>query len=141
MSNKTESQIRMYGTSWCPDCIRAKAVMRRLKVTYIEIDVDKGIRTGITLELLDDGELGFLLAFDLELDERRRTGEFPVSHGEFMRVEGQVMRSGLPVDDGRHDTLLAHVPAGCAAHFGSWFAVERNLFHFLEKVCDRGFLL
>ena len=41
MSDKAESQIRMYSTSWCPDCIRAKAVMRRLKVKYTEIDVDK----------------------------------------------------------------------------------------------------
>lgn len=41
MKDNAGSQIRMYGTSWCPDCIRAKAVMRRLKVAYTEIDVDK----------------------------------------------------------------------------------------------------
>jgi glutaredoxin-like protein len=41
MNDNTESQIRMYSTDWCPDCIRAKAVMRRLKVAYTEIDVDK----------------------------------------------------------------------------------------------------
>jgi glutaredoxin-like protein len=41
MDDNTESQIRMYSTDWCPDCIRAKAVMRRLKVAYTEIDVDK----------------------------------------------------------------------------------------------------
>lgn len=41
MDDKAESLIRMYSTDWCPDCIRAKAVMRRLKVKYTEIDVDK----------------------------------------------------------------------------------------------------
>ena len=41
MSDNSESSIRMYSTGWCPDCIRAKAVMRRLKVEYTEIDVDE----------------------------------------------------------------------------------------------------
>ena len=41
MNDDRDSNIRMYSTGWCPDCIRAKAVMRRLKVKYTEIDVDK----------------------------------------------------------------------------------------------------
>jgi glutaredoxin len=41
MSDKAENQIRMYSTSWCADCIRARAVMRRMKVNFTEIDVDK----------------------------------------------------------------------------------------------------
>jgi mycoredoxin len=41
MNEVDDNQIRMYGTSWCPDCIRARAVMRRLKVSFTEIDVDK----------------------------------------------------------------------------------------------------
>ena len=41
MSRETVSQITMYSTSWCPDCIRAKAVMKRLKVDFTEIDVDQ----------------------------------------------------------------------------------------------------
>ncbi|NIW49889.1 MAG: NrdH-redoxin [candidate division Zixibacteria bacterium] len=41
MSRETVSQVRMYSTSWCPDCIRAKAVMKRLKVDFTEIDVDQ----------------------------------------------------------------------------------------------------
>jgi len=40
MSHKKDPQVRMYSTSWCPDCVRAKAVMRRLKVNFAEIDVD-----------------------------------------------------------------------------------------------------
>jgi len=41
MNDTIESQITIYSTSWCPDCIRAKAVMKRLKVKFKEIDVDK----------------------------------------------------------------------------------------------------
>jgi glutaredoxin len=41
MSEKTEPKIRIYSTNWCPDCFRAKAVMRRMKVDFTEIDVDK----------------------------------------------------------------------------------------------------
>jgi glutaredoxin len=41
MNDNTDSKIRMYITRWCPDCFRAKAVLRRLKVDFVEIDVDK----------------------------------------------------------------------------------------------------
>lgn len=41
MNKPTDAPIRMYSTNWCPDCMRAKAVLRRLKVDFVEIDVDK----------------------------------------------------------------------------------------------------
>ncbi len=41
MDKDTNAPIRMYSTKWCPDCIRAKAVLRRLRVDFVEIDVDK----------------------------------------------------------------------------------------------------
>lgn len=41
MNKLTGNQIKMYSTSWCPDCFRAKAVMRRLRVNFTEIDIDK----------------------------------------------------------------------------------------------------
>lgn len=33
----------MYGTNWCPDCVRAKLVLKKLNVeyTYINTDHDK----------------------------------------------------------------------------------------------------
>ena len=40
MENK-QNEIIMYSTGWCPDCIRAKMVLKRLKVPFTEIDVDK----------------------------------------------------------------------------------------------------
>ncbi|WP_425479775.1 glutaredoxin family protein [Dehalogenimonas alkenigignens] len=27
-------EIIMYGTTWCPDCVRAKSVFKQLGVTY-----------------------------------------------------------------------------------------------------------
>ncbi len=36
----SEEKIVMYSTSWCPDCIRAKLVFKKLKAAYTNIDVD-----------------------------------------------------------------------------------------------------
>jgi glutaredoxin-like protein len=33
--------IKMYGTSWCPDCARAKQVFNKLKIPFDWIDIDK----------------------------------------------------------------------------------------------------
>jgi glutaredoxin len=41
MAEDKSSGITMYSTSWCPDCVRAKMVFRRLKVDFVEVDVDK----------------------------------------------------------------------------------------------------
>ncbi|MCB2178743.1 NrdH-redoxin [bacterium] len=35
-----KSTIMMYSTAWCPDCRRAKGVLKRLEVDFTEIDVD-----------------------------------------------------------------------------------------------------
>lgn len=41
MSENKTGEIIMYSTSWCPDCVRAKMVLRKLKVPFTDIDVDK----------------------------------------------------------------------------------------------------
>ena len=41
MANTPETQITMYSTAWCPDCLRAKMVLKKLRVPFKEIDVDK----------------------------------------------------------------------------------------------------
>jgi len=33
--------IKIYGTSWCPDCARAKQMFNKLKITFDWIDIDK----------------------------------------------------------------------------------------------------
>jgi glutaredoxin len=40
MTASETNRIILYSTSWCPDCIRAKLVLKRLNVPFIEIDVD-----------------------------------------------------------------------------------------------------
>ena len=43
MTDTTKNEIIMYGTDWCPDCVRAKLVFKKLGVafTYINTDRDK----------------------------------------------------------------------------------------------------
>jgi mycoredoxin len=43
MTDTPNEEIVMYGTNWCPDCIRAKLVFKKLNVeyTYINTDHDK----------------------------------------------------------------------------------------------------
>lgn len=33
--------IKMYSTSWCPDCFRAKHFLNKREVAYEEIDIDR----------------------------------------------------------------------------------------------------
>jgi mycoredoxin len=41
MSGSTKEEIIMYGTNWCPDCIRARLVFRKLGVSYTFINTDQ----------------------------------------------------------------------------------------------------
>jgi len=34
------AEIKVYGTTWCPDCFRAKQVFERLKVPYVWINIE-----------------------------------------------------------------------------------------------------
>ncbi len=34
------AEIKVYGTKWCPDCVRAKQVFERMKVPYTWIDIE-----------------------------------------------------------------------------------------------------
>ena len=38
--NGNGAQIKMYTTGWCPDCWRAKSVMRGNGVEFEEIDIE-----------------------------------------------------------------------------------------------------
>lgn len=33
--------VEMYSTNWCPDCVRARLVLKRLKVAFVEIDIER----------------------------------------------------------------------------------------------------
>ena len=41
MQTAATTAIRMYTTSWCPDCWRAKQVMQSMKVTFEEININE----------------------------------------------------------------------------------------------------
>ena len=32
--------IVLYGTQWCPDCFRARRVLTKNKIEYLDIDID-----------------------------------------------------------------------------------------------------
>jgi mycoredoxin len=34
-------QIKIYGTKWCPDCVRAKQVLNKNKVPFTWVDVEE----------------------------------------------------------------------------------------------------
>ena len=38
--NANDAQIKMYTTTWCPDCWRAKSVMQSQGVEFEEIDIE-----------------------------------------------------------------------------------------------------
>ncbi len=42
-----EEKIRVYGTTWCPDCVRAKQVLGKHNVPFAWVDIsqDAGART------------------------------------------------------------------------------------------------
>jgi mycoredoxin len=33
--------IKMYGTSWCPDCLRVKQVFKQQDITYDWVDIEQ----------------------------------------------------------------------------------------------------
>lgn len=41
MTTDVQSTIRMYTTNWCPDCWRAKQVLKSMDVAYEEININE----------------------------------------------------------------------------------------------------
>jgi mycoredoxin len=48
-------QIKMYGTSWCPDCARAKQVFNKLKIPFDWIDIDKDKQAAAEVQKINNG--------------------------------------------------------------------------------------
>ena len=48
-------QIKIYGTSWCPDCARAKQIFTKLKISYEWIDIDKDKSAAAYVEKINGG--------------------------------------------------------------------------------------
>lgn len=45
----------MYGTRWCPDCIRAKQVFARKNITFDWIDIEKDEEAAAYVEKINGG--------------------------------------------------------------------------------------
>ena len=50
-----DAQIKIYGTSWCPDCARAKQVFNKLKVSFEWIDIDQDKNSAAYVEKINRG--------------------------------------------------------------------------------------
>jgi mycoredoxin len=48
-------QIKIYGTSWCPDCARAKQVFNKLKIPFDWIDIDRDEQAAAAVAKLNGG--------------------------------------------------------------------------------------
>lgn len=47
--------IKVYGTSWCGDCRRAKAVFAELQVPYMWIDIDQNPQAAAFVKQVNRG--------------------------------------------------------------------------------------
>ncbi len=50
-----ETKIRVYGTTWCPDCARAKQVLANNSVTYDWIDITNDAEARAYVEKVNKG--------------------------------------------------------------------------------------
>jgi len=53
--NNDENQIRIYGTKWCPDCLRAKQVFQKKKTPFVWIDIETTPEAGALVEKINKG--------------------------------------------------------------------------------------
>jgi mycoredoxin len=49
------AQITMYTTQWCPDCWRAKKILKSLDVPFVEVDITKEHDAIAIVERLNNG--------------------------------------------------------------------------------------
>ncbi len=50
-----DHDIIVYGTTWCPDCVRAKNVLRKVGVEYQWIDIGKDAEGRAFVEQVNNG--------------------------------------------------------------------------------------
>lgn len=51
----SEEQIRVYGTSWCPDCRRATRVLDQSGVTYTYINIEEDAQAAAYVMKVNNG--------------------------------------------------------------------------------------
>ncbi len=50
-----DNNIIIYGTTWCPDCVQAKNVLKKEGVEYQWIDIDKDAEGRAFVEKVNNG--------------------------------------------------------------------------------------
>jgi mycoredoxin len=50
-----ENLIRMYGTKWCPDCVRAKQVFQKKKASFVWVDIETDQEASDLVEKINKG--------------------------------------------------------------------------------------
>ncbi len=50
-----EKNIIMYGTTWCPDCVRAKKVLKQNNIEYQWIDIGRDSEAKTFVEKANNG--------------------------------------------------------------------------------------
>ncbi len=48
-------KIEVYGTSWCPDCFRARQILNQHNITYKWHDIEKDKKACAFVEKVNDG--------------------------------------------------------------------------------------
>lgn len=52
----TDDKIKVYGTTWCPDCIRAKRVLTDKSVAFEWIDISNDEKARSYVEKVNNGK-------------------------------------------------------------------------------------
>ncbi len=50
-----EAEIKVYGTTWCPDCVRAKKVLDKHLIPYSWIDIADNAEARAYVEKVNNG--------------------------------------------------------------------------------------
>jgi glutaredoxin-like protein len=48
-------QIKMYGTTWCPDCFRAKQILNKHKIKFTWINIEDDAEAAAYVEKVNGG--------------------------------------------------------------------------------------
>jgi len=51
----SEAKIKVYGTTWCPDCVRAKGVLAKHSIQYDWIDISNDEKARVYVERVNQG--------------------------------------------------------------------------------------
>jgi glutaredoxin-like protein len=55
MSETNTKTITFYGTAWCPDCTRARALLDKQHIAYVNVDIDDNAEARAIVEKLNHG--------------------------------------------------------------------------------------